>query len=137
MGSFLHPFADLISLEEAEDVLDSGVVGQALHPHQRSRLRQHRGGGSSVVVVVGGLGSHGCCHRSWRCCKVANGGRRNWRAGRGWKPDVRQMWHLFTGADELPTWGSTLCSSCSYTGEGGGGSRPGHEQSCALLSEEV
>lgn len=41
------------------------------------------------------------------------------------------------GADEVPTWGSTLCSSCSCTGEGGGGSRPGHEQGCVLLSEEV
>lgn len=43
------------------------------------------------------------------------------------------------GKDDALTWGSTLCSSCSYscTGGGGGGSRPVCEQGCARWSEVV
>lgn len=69
---------DLISLEEAENVLDPGVVGQALHPNQGARLRQHRRGSSCSMV---GLGCDCCCHCSWWSSKVAHCGRRNWWAG--------------------------------------------------------
>lgn len=86
MASLLCPFTDLISLEEAENILDAGVVGQALHPHQSSWLRQHRRGDGCVV----GLGRHGCCHCSWWRCKVADGGRRNRRAGQGEESQVRR-----------------------------------------------
>lgn len=87
-----------------------------------------------------GLGRHCCCHRSWWGCKIANGGRRNWRAGQGEKSGVRRMQHVFTGiTNEELTWGSTPCSSCSCSCTGGGewGSRPERERGCVLSSEEV
>lgn len=72
---------DLVSLKEAEDVLDSGVVWEALHPDQSTRLRQHRGGcrGCGRCRRVG-LCCYCCRHCSRWGCEVAHGGGRNWGA---------------------------------------------------------
>lgn len=70
---------DLISLEEAEDVLDPGIVGKSLHPDQSAMLGQHgRCGGCRV-----GLSCDCCRHRSWWSCKVADRRGRNGGAGEG------------------------------------------------------
>lgn len=77
---------DLVSLEEAEDVLDPGVVGEALHPDQTAWLGQHRGGCSRRRSSCRrrrrrvGLSGHRCRHGSGRSCKVANCGWRDWGA---------------------------------------------------------
>lgn len=78
---------DLVSLEEAEDVLDPGVVGEALHPDQAAGLG-HYGGGRSRRRSCGGrrrccgvrLGRHRRRHGSGRSCKVAHCGWRDWGA---------------------------------------------------------
>ena len=64
---------DLVALEEAEDVFDTGVVGEALHPDQGAVLGHHGRGM--------GLPCQGRCYRPRGRRKVAHCGGGHWRAG--------------------------------------------------------
>lgn len=139
---------DLVSLKEAEDVLDSGVVGEALHPDQGTGLRQHRGGccGCGRCCRVG-LCCYCCRHCSWWGCEVAHCGGRNWGAAERQSVCVTKMQEVRdVGASKSAlqlavtlTWGNRPCSSCSYScrGAGEGGSRPERAQGCVQWSEEA